>query len=209
MENLPLFILCGNTGCGKSRILRCLDQTGYQVLDLEKIAGHNGSAFGSPIQRKHQLQQREFVKEILLRCSLIENKAPLFTEWKGKKLGSLNIPDFLYSQQITAPKILIERDKDFRIRELMKVYKDVNTNALYKALFSIRKNFDPQHFDAALRALEQKNKFEFIRQLIIYYDGTYEYSRARTNVVLQIKWNSESETEIVGLISQFMQQNHP
>ena len=65
MENLSFITLCGNTGSGKSRILRCIGKEGFQILDIEKIAGHNGSAFGSPVQHTTRIQQMDFVKEIL------------------------------------------------------------------------------------------------------------------------------------------------
>lgn len=40
-------MLCGATGSGKTRILQALAAQGAQVLDLETLAAHKGSALGS------------------------------------------------------------------------------------------------------------------------------------------------------------------
>ena len=48
-ENNPFTfnILGGCTGAGKTEILEALSRKGEQVIDLEKLARHKGSAFGS------------------------------------------------------------------------------------------------------------------------------------------------------------------
>ena len=46
-ENIKLVVLGGKTGSGKSDILDHLAQSGEQVIDLEGIAHHKGSAFGA------------------------------------------------------------------------------------------------------------------------------------------------------------------
>ena len=47
---LPLITLTGCTGSGKSDVLRELERQGEQVLDLEALAHHKGSAFGGLLQ---------------------------------------------------------------------------------------------------------------------------------------------------------------
>src|SRR5574338_127455 len=39
-------VLCGPTGCGKTRLLGALAEVGAQVLDLEGLASHRGSLIG-------------------------------------------------------------------------------------------------------------------------------------------------------------------
>src|SRR6266513_3131591 len=39
-------VLCGPTGCGKTRLLSALASVGAQVLDLEALARHRGSLIG-------------------------------------------------------------------------------------------------------------------------------------------------------------------
>ena len=46
-EKRKLIVLGGMTGSSKTHILRCLESIGQQVIDLELIANHKGSAFGA------------------------------------------------------------------------------------------------------------------------------------------------------------------
>ncbi|WP_252314023.1 hypothetical protein [Sinobaca sp. H24] len=40
-------VLSGGTGTGKTEILDQLEEEGYPVISLERLANHRGSAFGS------------------------------------------------------------------------------------------------------------------------------------------------------------------
>ena len=42
-----MIVLGGMTGSSKTHILRYLKERGQQVIDLEGLANHKGSAFGS------------------------------------------------------------------------------------------------------------------------------------------------------------------
>ncbi|MGL5918285.1 MAG: rhodanese-like domain-containing protein, partial [Cetobacterium sp.] len=42
-KDVKYFILHGKTGIGKTKILNALEEKGYSVLDLEKMADHKGS----------------------------------------------------------------------------------------------------------------------------------------------------------------------
>ena len=45
-RSYPFVVIGGYTGSGKSEILRELSKIGEQVIDLESLANHKGSAFG-------------------------------------------------------------------------------------------------------------------------------------------------------------------
>ena len=204
MENLNLVVLTGKTGCGKTKLLRSLNHGDFQVLDLEKLSCHNGSAFGLQHRSKNQHAQKEFVQSILLKCSFFDLDAPVLTEWKGRNLGSIKIPDFIYSEQITSPKILIERSREARIAELVQVYRKVHIRDLYKALFSLRHQFEEPHFNAALEALQEKDERHFVKHMLDYYDQTPEYARGQHNIAFKINWETESEEEIKKNITEFL-----
>ena len=46
-EKRKMIVLGGMTGSSKTHILRYLKMNGQQVIDLEGLANHKGSAFGS------------------------------------------------------------------------------------------------------------------------------------------------------------------
>ncbi len=46
-EKRKMIVLGGLTGSSKTHILRHLESTGQQIIDLEGLANHKGSAFGA------------------------------------------------------------------------------------------------------------------------------------------------------------------
>ncbi len=208
MEDVSFFVLIGTTGSGKTRLLRSLRTRGFQVLDLENIAGHNGSAFGGQLRKSHSISQKEFRDILLLELALFNTNLPIITEWKGKNLGSLKIPDFIYSRQITAPKILIARNKKYRIIELMKVYKYLQVEDLYQALFSLRPKFEEEDFLLALAALKERNKPKFVAIMLNYYDSSAAYRQSQNNIAFKIEWQQQSIDEISGELGRFISKRY-
>jgi tRNA 2-selenouridine synthase len=196
MDNLSLFVLIGKTGSGKTNILRNLETPYLQILDLESLAQNSGSVFGRHAHKKLALSQSEFCNRLLMQISLLKPDVPVITEWKGKKIGALKIPDFLYSRLIVAPKIVIERSESSRIEELKTAYRNLTIEDLYKSLFSLRTKFTEDTFQFALQALQKKNKTEFIRTMLEYYDSSPEYKINQNNIVINIGWGSQHVEEI-------------
>ncbi len=64
-EEINLIVLGGKTGSGKSDILNELATFGEQIIDLEKIAHHKGSAFGDLGQEK-QPSNEQFENNLYL-----------------------------------------------------------------------------------------------------------------------------------------------
>jgi len=60
-----IIILSGHTGSGKTEILQALSRLGEQAIDLEKLACHKGSAFGS-LGETPQPAQQEFENHLAL-----------------------------------------------------------------------------------------------------------------------------------------------
>lgn len=196
MENFKFFVLTGKTGSGKTQLLRSLDKNQFQILDLEQLARHNGSVFGTYLKSKNPLTKEQFLELLFLQLSLFKKDVPVIMEWKGKYLGTLKIPDFLYSQMIMSPKIELERTRDSRVKHLLEVYRDLKPEKLYKALYSLKSQINPEDFRAAEKALKNRNKFVFIEYLLKYYDSTKQYQIVNKNIVLRVNTESQSIDEI-------------
>lgn len=204
MEHFSFYVLIGRTGSGKTRLLRCLKARKCQVLDLEDIAGHRGSAFGGFSRSAHRLSQPEFLETLSLKFSFYDQEVPIITEWKGRNIGSLKIPDFLYERLLEAPKILIERNKESRIRELLDVYRNLPVETLYKALFSLRPTLGENNFESALQALKTKDRPGFVKIMLGYYDGSPEYEASTNHIVKKISWESQSVGEITSDLTDYI-----
>ena len=196
MENFKFFVLTGKTGSGKTQLLRSLDKNQFQILDIEQLARHNGSVFGTYLKGKNPLSKKQFLELLFLQFSLFNKDVPVIMEWKGKYLGTLKIPDFLYSQMIISPKIELERTRDSRVKHLLEVYQDLKPEKLYRALYSLKSQIKPEDFRAAEKALKNRNKFVFIEHLLKYYDSTKQYQIGNKNIALRVNTQTQSLDEI-------------
>src|SRR5688572_9956821 len=83
LETLPTRftwrVLCGLTGTGKSRLLRALEASGAQVLDLERLAAHRGSVLGN-MPDEPQPTQKLFDSLLWAELRAFDPARPVFVE---------------------------------------------------------------------------------------------------------------------------------
>ncbi len=91
---LELHVLCGRTGCGKTRLLQALSDAGAQVLDLEALACHRGSVLGALPDRRQPTQKR-FDTVLWQALRGFDPARPVFVESESRKIGALQLPDAL------------------------------------------------------------------------------------------------------------------
>ena len=121
VARLRFRVVCGPTGSGKTRLLRALDTSGAQVLDLEGLASHRSSVLGM-IPGQPQPTQKRF--ETLLWDALrrFEPSRPVFIEAESKKVGNLAVPQSLMGAMRESPCLLMRLSDDERVRLLLEDY---------------------------------------------------------------------------------------
>src|SRR5258705_1089911 len=82
-----VIILGGKTGNGKTFLLNELKKSGEQVLDLEALANHRGSAFGA-IGMEAQPRQEHFENLIAFELGKSDPEKILWIENESSKVGS-------------------------------------------------------------------------------------------------------------------------
>ena len=92
---LDLRILCGPTGCGKTRLLQQLAAQGQQVIDLEGLANHRGSLLGD-LPGSPQPTQKYFDTLLLDALRKLDLRRPVWMEAESKRIGNLQLPETLY-----------------------------------------------------------------------------------------------------------------
>jgi tRNA 2-selenouridine synthase len=88
---LNLLILGGLTGSGKSVILQELEVQSFQVLKLETLANHKGSAFGN-LGEPPQNSNEQFENDIFTTLRRFDPDKPIFVEDESRNIGRNIIP---------------------------------------------------------------------------------------------------------------------
>ncbi|WP_104698041.1 MULTISPECIES: tRNA 2-selenouridine(34) synthase MnmH [unclassified Helicobacter] len=175
LKNPYKFItLCGPTGCGKSEIIQSYSTFS---LDLEGIAHHYGSSFGSLATLKLGKQPTQKMFENIIEFELIkkQDKQPLIIEAESKKLGNLVIPKDLFYHYHNGIFILITAPIEDRIKRIVKLYQHINHALFSSAMQKIKPYLSNAIFNEILQ-LWDKKEIEKIAEVLIekYYDKVYK-----------------------------------
>lgn len=173
LETVNFVVLYGNTGTGKTEILKCIKENGYDMLDLEGCANHRGSLLGSVgLEAPHT--QKMF--EGLLYEALKNRKSNLvFTEGESKRIGRAVIPDYMFDKIKKGKNIYITSPINTRVQNIQKEYVHDTDDELIEALNILRKRLGNKNIDIYIKMIENKEYSEVIKELMIkYYDPLYE-----------------------------------
>lgn len=114
-------VICGPTGCGKSRLLQALQAKGAQVLDLEALAAHRGSLLGD-LPDQPQPSQKWLESLIWWQLKQFDPAKPVYVESESKKIGKLRVPDTLLSAIRAGQTIWLEVSMEHRVKLLLEEY---------------------------------------------------------------------------------------
>lgn len=112
-ERFEFSVICGATGCGKSRLLQALSKIGAQVLNLEEIACHRGSVLGK-LPGVDQPSQKYFESRIWYLLSGFDPGKPVYIESESKKIGDLRVPQSIMDAMWKSRCIRLEADIGIR-----------------------------------------------------------------------------------------------
>ncbi|HEY8890583.1 MAG TPA: tRNA 2-selenouridine(34) synthase MnmH [Clostridium sp.] len=195
IENLPrlndkvqYIVLHGNTGVGKTEILKQLECDGFDVLDLEGFANHRGSLLGT-VGLGKTTSQKQFDSKIY--DMLRESKTSfVFIEAESKRLGNTTIPDFIYEKMKKGIHIFVDADIDFRTDLVIKEYtKHKNCNQeIIDCLKRLEKYIGEKNVSIYSELVLKSEYHEVVSGLMIkHYDPMYTHSSDNYNYELKIK----------------------
>ncbi len=193
-----VILLTGCTGSGKSEILRALKEHGEQVLDLEDLACHKGSAFGGllmPPQPTSEQFQNELFEEILT----LDLSKRVWVEDESIAIGKIFLPADFWKTMHQSPLVQMEVSKEIRIQRLVNEYGPADREAFLEIMGKIVKRLGGQHYNTAKEKLLQGDMAATIDILLTYYDKAYLQSidKRRDKVKLALPWNGESVQDCI------------
>jgi tRNA 2-selenouridine synthase len=167
-----LMVIGGKTGSGKTRILQQLDHLGEQVIDLEDIAQHRGSSYGSmnSLIQPSQEQMENILADWL---SKLDPQKRTWVEDESSNIGKRMIPRPFWNQIRKAPLVDLLVDFDQRVKALVTEYGSLDKEFLVECTDRIRKRVGTEHTKNAIAAIREDRMDEFIRLVLVYYDKTY------------------------------------
>ena len=169
-----LIVLGGKTGTGKTRLLKKLQESGEQIIDLECLANHKGSAFGA-IGQPAQPSVEQFENEFAETLQKLDPKKPSWVENESRKIGRLILPDNFYHQMLTSPLIDIYKTDQERINLIIEEYASLPQDELILAVLRIKKRLGGLRTSEAIRAIVEGNHEAWISNMLIYYDKAYTF----------------------------------
>lgn len=169
-----IIMLGGLTGSGKTAILSELSCMGEQVVDLERLACHKGSAFGA-LGQGHQPGSEHFAN--LLHDALRKHKSGrrLFLEDESHNIGSVNIPESFFGLMKESHVIALMPDIQTRIPRLREEYGKFAHDQLIDSVLKISKKLGGAATKTAIDAIKGNNLDTAIEIVLKYYDKAYHY----------------------------------
>lgn len=167
-----LLILGGMTGSGKTQILHELAKAGEQVIDLEDLAQHQGSSYGT-MNKLVQPTQEQFENDLATQLCHINKDRHIWLEDESITIGKRFIPKGLWEQMRAAQMINVKVPSENRVEFLAKEYGTLDKAFLIECTERIWKRLGPEQTKNAVLAIEEGRMADFIRIVLVYYDKTY------------------------------------
>jgi len=186
-------IIGGYTGSGKTLLLYELETQQKITVDLEGLANHKGSAFGSIegvkqpgqemfenlLAEKLQAASHEMHKEsdsdspIL---SAVEGRGLggcIYLEDESQRIGNVQIPMPLWRNMRKSPVFFMDIPFEERLVYITEEYGKLKKETIKEAILRIQKRLGGLEAKNALNFLEVNNMMECFRILLSYYDKWY------------------------------------
>jgi tRNA 2-selenouridine synthase len=171
-EKRKMIVLGGMTGSSKTHILSYLKSSGQQVLDLERLANHKGSAFGA-LGQPPQPTTEQFGNMLYNDLKKLNSNLPFWVEDESRNIGSIFMPDTFYLNMQERPTIVLVMDIKTRLPLLIEEYSAYPPEALETSVLKISKRLGGDKTKDAIKAIESADFAKAIELVLYYYDKAY------------------------------------
>jgi tRNA 2-selenouridine synthase len=168
-------VLGGYTGSAKTAVLKSIQAAQKNIIDLEAIANHKGSAFGG-IGQQPQPTQEMFENKLAIELSNTTRTGIDTSFWiedESQRIGSINIPHSFWNTMRASTLHFINIPFEERLNYIIKEYGELDKQSLIDATLRIQKRLGPNETKTTIQFIKDNNIREAFIILLQYYDKTY------------------------------------
>jgi tRNA 2-selenouridine synthase len=170
-------VIGGKTGSGKTSIIHMLKHQGAQVINLEELANHRGSAFGA-LGMPAQPSAEQFENNLASKWCRLKTTSPVFIENESRTIGSVVIPLPIFELMKQAITIAIDIPFELRVQHIIALYGKYGKQELEWCTQKLAKRLGDLRLRQALEFLSENDLEQWATLLLQYYDKTYEYGNS-------------------------------
>ncbi len=175
-----VIVLGGMTGSSKTHILKYLKEKGEQVVDLEGLANHKGSAFGA-LGQQPQPSSEHFANILYNEWKTFDKNKVIWIEDESRNIGTVFIPDIFYSNMQDTYAIVLIMDIKTRLPRLLEEYTTYPAELLKASINRISKRLGGGNTRDAIISVEAGDFSKAIEITLSYYDKAYRFGLKKKN----------------------------
>jgi tRNA 2-selenouridine synthase len=175
-----LIIVGGMTGSGKTKLLHELQSMDEQVIDLEELAQHQGSSYGT-MNKMVQPTQEQFENNFAFQLNQLDQNRLIWVEDESLTIGKRCIPNPFWYQMRNSLLLSLNVPHEHRVELLATEYGGLDKTFLIECTERIWKRLGPEQTKNAILAIEEDRMPDFIRIVLVYYDKTYKTGLNKRN----------------------------
>ncbi|MFZ1806794.1 MAG: tRNA 2-selenouridine(34) synthase MnmH [Cyclobacteriaceae bacterium] len=185
-----IILISGCTGSGKTEVLLKLKEQGEQVIDLEGLANHKGSAFGG-LMMPPQPTTEQFENNLFEQLNSFDIFKPVWVEDESIAIGRIFLPTDFWATMRESAVVMLDVEKKIRIQRLVNEYGDADHEQFHESMKRITKKLGGQHFKTAKEKLDQNEMHKVMEILLTYYDKAYlgSLEKRKPEIFGNVEWN--------------------
>lgn len=140
---MAFVVLTGLAGSGKTDLLVRLAADGEQVIDLEGLAAHRGSAFGRIGITRPQPTSAEFSQAVQEKLARYDPTRPIWVEDEGPYIGAVSLPSWLLAALQCSEVLPISVAREQRLQRVFATYSVAGPEPLIAGTLRSRRRLGP------------------------------------------------------------------
>ena len=203
-KELKLVVVGGRTGSGKTPVLYQLEKRGEQVIDLEGLANHKGSAFGA-LGEEPQPSTEQFENNLGKVVAGLDTNRRVWIEDESRNVGKCVIPGGIYERMKDSRTIFLDISRELRATHLVDHYAGFEEEALKECILKISRKLGGDRTKEAIESVENADFYQTALITLQYYDKAYMYSLEKNHEDSDVIGSDRIDPEYnAGLLLKYM-----